>query len=118
MDKEKTSKLWDNELNQEEMNEILNDPYFDLSDKKSLISKLEKADRAHITLGVSKGNKSVQSGLDQLNIMLRVKYNESMKRKIPIVETDNYKIAYLDNCFCFVKLKNKIKIKSIFTGDY
>ena len=112
--------LWNNDLSDEELSEMLkSDFFFNLTNKKKkeLIGKLNFADRAHITLGLCREEKAMQSGVDMMNLKLRLKLYEMLGKSDVKCETEAFEFYYLDNCYCFAKLREPIVVSGIFSFE-
>ncbi len=121
--------LWKNDLEEMKKNEILSDNYFKNSniDASKVFEELNPAERAHITLATVKGVPLVQSGVDLLNCKLRLKVqnenNHVVKKdfqiRIPNFNKPiNFDINYLNDGFCYVKLKEALSFSSLFAAEY
>ncbi len=59
----------------------------------------------------------MQSGLDMINLKLRLVLNEIIHKEIVKHETDEFEFSYLNNCYCFAKLKEPFFVSGIFSFD-
>lgn len=112
--------LWDNDLHYKSVEKIIDeDEYFKMvRDKPRLIKELEIADRAHLTIGLAANTQAVQSGIDLLNIKLRIKLNKLLGKPTNTVKANKFEIYFLGGCYCFLKLNESVFVDSIFAGEY
>jgi hypothetical protein len=123
LDCRESKQLWDNDLDEKNLNEILDDSYFRSLNKvnraKFIDEKLNFADRAHITIGCSKGTSNRQSGIDCLALKLRNYLNQKNKKEsLSIYSTEEFDLIYVDVCYYMIKLKKPIIYDAIFTAEY
>jgi hypothetical protein len=111
--------LWDNDLAEEKLQELFEDTSLqNIDDKQKVLKDLGFAARAHITLGLAKGISTVKSGIDLLKIKLKLKHNRDLNKQRQTVKMDKFELNYLlnDN-FCFVKLNEPLRVKTLFTYE-
>jgi hypothetical protein len=103
--------LWDNEFTDVELNTIF---------KKTGISNqhLKTGSRAHITIGLAKDIKPVQTGFDLYAILLMMKSKKHQADTTKPIQIDNFKIFYLGNCSIYIELIEPIYLDSIFSFGF
>lgn len=107
--------LWNNDLEDWRMNEILKDPAFeDIEDTDALISQLQFADRAHITLALAGKTQAVITGVDLIAIKLKLLAQSNPETQI----IDGNEFILLDKSSGFVRLEHPFTLKTVFSGDY
>ena len=104
--------LWQNDLNEEETKEVLDRKKL-IDENNSEFEKLNCADRAHLTIALESNLEAKKSGIDFVFLKL-LKINKSYIS----LETDNYDLFYFGQCLCYAKLKNIIKIPSLFATRF
>jgi hypothetical protein len=120
---EELKQLWNNDLNEKNLNEILDDAYFRSLNKinraKFINEKLKFADKAHVTIGCAKGTPNRQSGIDCMNLKLKTYLNEKIKKDTKsIYSNEEFEVFYIDGCYYLIKLKKNLIYDAIFGAEY
>ncbi len=114
--------LWNNDFSDEELNNLISsDSYFDQANnkrKKELIKNLAFAEKAHITIGLADQEKAAQSGYDIMNLKLRLKLNEILAKPLTKYEHTEFEFFYVNNCFCYAKLKEPLLLSGMFIAYF
>jgi hypothetical protein len=107
--------LWDNDLSETQFKDIISDTL----SKKSKINgiRLERAARAHITIGLANGIQAVQTGYDLISILTLLKSDETLVEKNK-ADLEDSEFIYLDNARCYVKQIKPLVLISIFSLDF
>ena len=107
--------LWNNNLEDSDVNSIFEDSSLTGCSKETLLKQLEHGSHAHITIAVGSDVKHKQSGVDLLRIkLIQLKSNSILFKH----ESEDREYFYFGNCCCLVKFKTPLVFDTIFTGSY
>jgi hypothetical protein len=110
--------LWDNDLEPARQYEILKNGFFQQANTYSLLKGLKPGARAHLTLGLREGQQPVQSGIDLMNVKLRMAHLAAPKSTKFDEKSKIDEAFYLSDCFCYVRLKEPLVLDSLFACEY
>ena len=111
----KLEKLWSNPLEENRLEEIKQDQFYKDKNFDEIYSKLKPIERAHLTLATSNGIPPVQSGIDLINIKMRMLV---MKENLIRNQFDQYDIYYLGDTFLYLELKKHLLFDALFAAEY